>query len=95
MLGSFWASPFSDPPLLPLCGLGSWTGFDCWWRVGTCLDLLCVWVKQTLRGRERSRGSKRRSWWSASTLCEVTLEIWLDGGVTPLPNSLVSVNNRR
>lgn len=49
------------PPSLILCsspsglGAGSYTGSGCWWRVGTCLDLLC-WLG------EAETDSLQREW---------------------------------
>lgn len=54
--GSFsWVSPLSDPLLLPLWSRSRLIHRSgCWWRVGTCLDLLCC-----LSGAERERDIHR------------------------------------
>lgn len=68
--------------LLPLCGLGSCTGFDCWWRDGTCLDMLCCLDEadaETEREREATKKQKKLvvNW----SLCEETLQqpvFWME-----------------
>lgn len=59
------------PPSLILCsspsglGTGSNTQSGCWWRVGTCLDLLCCLSKA-----ERDRHSQREEACDQQSACE-------------------------
>lgn len=52
------------PPSLILCsspsglGAGSYTRSGCWWRVGTCLDLLCC-LSEAVRERQTSTEAQR------------------------------------
>lgn len=57
----FFFCGFPRPLILCSSPRGLGTGSCCWWRVGTCLDLLCCCNTE---GRE-SDWERRRSWWSS------------------------------